>query len=59
MCCKAGKRQHMCTGMSLQPACIHPEQESFVTLWGEFCHPDSNAVMHQVDTPDESIKTDK
>lgn len=43
----------------LLPACSHKAGESFVTLWGQFCHPDSNAVMHQLDTQEESIKTDK
>lgn len=41
------------------PAGSREERESFVALWGEFCHPDSNAVMRWLDTQDESIKTDK
>lgn len=41
------------------PAGSREEGESFVALWGEFCHPDGNAVMRWLDTQDESIKTDK
>lgn len=45
--------------VAVSPASSQKERESFVALWGQFCHPDSNAVMRWLDTQDESIKTDK